>query len=170
MSEWAEQTKGNVQPHVPEPIIAVGVLQPAGVWGAVGVAQFSRLAGTIMRKAANKKSAGLGKQGEIKTQMALLAITENKLYAFNAKPTGRQWQVADPVGAWDRSDLAITTSKGTLSTKVVVDVKSTGDHYELEATTVLQMKGHSDAFLAALETFTSGPTTSGPPESSSSIS
>jgi hypothetical protein len=38
---------------------------------------------------------------------------------------------------------------------VVVDVKSTGDHYELEVTTAMQMKGHTDAFLAALETFTS---------------
>ncbi|MEX1006736.1 MAG: hypothetical protein WD271_02700 [Acidimicrobiia bacterium] len=155
MASWAEQTKENVQPHVDEPIIAVGVLQPAGIWGSIGVGQFSRIAGTIMRKAANKKSGGLGKQGEIKTQMALVAVTEGKLYAFNAKSWGRQWQVAEPIGAWDRSDLDITTTKATLSTKVVVDVKSTGDHYELEATTVLQMKGHNDAFLAALENFSS---------------
>ena len=63
----------------------------------------------------------------------------------------------DPVGAWERSDLDVTTTKGALSTKVVVDVKSTGDHYELEASTVLQMKGHNDAFLAALAKFLKAP-------------
>ena len=160
MASFAEQTKASVQQHVDEPIIAVGVLQPAGVWGSIGAGQFSRIAGTIMRKAANKKSGGLGKQGEIKTQMALVAVTEGKLYAFNAKPWGRQFKVDDAVGAWERSDLDVTTQKGALSTKVVIDVKSTSDHYELEASTILQMKGHNDAFLAALDTFLAGQGTS----------
>ena len=58
----------------------------------------------------------------------------------------------DPVHA-SRYTVVVTTQKQTVSTKVVIDVKSTGDHYELEASTILQMKGHNDAFLAALDTF-----------------
>jgi hypothetical protein len=161
MSSFADQTKASVQPHVDEPIIAVGVLQPAGTWGSIGVGSVSRIAGTLTRMASNKKSGGLGKRGEIKANMTLVAVTDGKLYAFNAKPWGRQFKVQDPVGAWERPDLDITTQKGTLATKVVIDVKSTGDHYELEASTILQMKGHNDEFLAALDTFLSRPGLSG---------
>ena len=165
---WAEQTKENVQPHVDEPIIAVGVLQPAGIWGSVGVGQISRVAGMLTRMSANKKSGGLGKVGEYKTNFALVAVTENTLHAFNAKPFGRQFKVQDTVGAWERSDLNVVTTKGTVSTKVVIDVVSTGDHYELEASTILQMKGHNDAFLAALADFLAkpGPTGSAPDDTS----
>jgi len=157
MSGFAEQTKASVQPHVDEPIIAVGVLQPAGIWGSIGVGQFSRVAGMLSRMSANKKAGGLGKVGEFKANMALVAVTEHKLHAFNAKPWGRQFKVQDPVGAWDRADLNVATTKGTVSTKVVIDVVSTGDHYELEASTILQMKGHNDAFLAALDDFLAKP-------------
>jgi len=145
----------------------VGVLQPAGVWGSIGVGQFSRIAGVLTRMSANKKAGGLGKVGEFKSNMALLAVTEDKLYAFNAKPWGRQFKVQDTVGAWDRSDLNVVTTKGTLSTKVVIDVASTGDHYELEASTILQMKGHNDAFLAALGDFLSKPGTTPTPDGTS---
>ena len=65
-----------------------------------------------------------------------IAVTEGRIYAFNAKTSGRKWVIVDAVGDWDRSDLTIVTTPGKLSTKVVVDVKSTGDHYELEATTI----------------------------------
>jgi hypothetical protein len=158
---FAEQTKENVQPHVDEPINAVGVLQPAGIWGSIGVGQISRIAGVLTRMSANKKSGGLGKVGEFKANFALVAVTEHKLHAFNAKPFGRQFKVQDTVGAWDRSDVNVVTTKGTVSTKVVIDVVSTGEHYELEASTILQMKGHNDAFLAALDDFLAqpGPTT-----------
>ena len=46
-----------------------------------------------------------GKVGEYKTNFALVAVTENTLHAFNAKPFGRQFKVQDTVGAWQRSDL-----------------------------------------------------------------
>lgn len=151
MADWIEKMKETVQPHVHEPVVAVGILQPAGTWGAFGAGQLSGIAGTLMRKAANKKAGGLAKQGAFSTKMAVLAITDGKVYAFNAKPSGRQWKILDTVGEWQRSDLDITTTKNKLSTKVVVDVKSTGDHYELEATTIMQSGGFTDAFLAALD-------------------
>jgi hypothetical protein len=160
---FAEQTKENVQPHVDEPIVAVGVLQPAGTFGSVGVGQISRIAGVLTRLSANKKSGGLSKVGEFKGNFALVAVTEHKLHAFNAKSVGRQFNVQDPVGAWDRSDLNVVTTKGTLSTKVVIDVVSTGEHYELEASMMPPLKGHNDAFLPALKAFLAQPGPTAPP-------
>jgi hypothetical protein len=160
---FAEQTKENVQPHVDESIIAVGVLQPAGTWGSVGIGQISRIAGVLTRMSANKKSGGLSKVGELKANFALVAVTDNKLHAFNAKSVGRQFKVQDPVGAWERSDVNVATTKGTLSMKVVIDVVSTGENYELEASMMPPLKGHNEAFLAALKAFLDKP---GPPASS----
>jgi hypothetical protein len=151
MTDWDEKMKETVQPHVDEPVVAVGMLQPAGTWGAFGAGQLSGLAGTIMRKAANSKAGGLAKNGAFSTKTAIVAVTQEKVYAFNGKPKGREWKVMDQVGEWDRSDLTITKTPGKLSTKVVIDVASTGDHYELEATTAMTAGNFNHAFLDALD-------------------
>ena len=36
LADMSDKMKATVQPHVPEPVIVVGVLQPAGTWGAMG--------------------------------------------------------------------------------------------------------------------------------------
>ena len=145
--DWKQKMTDLVQPSVPEQIVAVGMLQPAGTWGSFGAGQLSGLAGTLMRRAANKKAGGLAKSGAFSTKIALLAVTDARLYAFNAKPSGRSWKIVDEAGDWDRSDLTITTTPGKLSTKVVVDVQSTGDHFELEATTVMTADDFNRPFL-----------------------
>jgi hypothetical protein len=50
---------------------------------------------------------------------------------------------------WNRSDLEVETKPGELATKVVFDHTPTGEHYELEATTV-STADLSEPFLAAL--------------------
>jgi hypothetical protein len=150
MADWVQKMTDTVQPHVPEPVLSVGILQPAGTWGAMGFGQVSGLAGMIARKAANKKSGGLGKNGAFSTKAALIAITADRVYAFNAKPSGRSWKVVDEVGDWARRELQVSTIPGKLSTKVVIDIPSAEAHYELEATTVMQMDGFTDKFLAEL--------------------
>jgi hypothetical protein len=57
------------------------------------------------------------------------------------------------LATWERADLKITTNPGKLATKVVLDVISTGDHYELEATTVGDY-GLSTTFLDTLTAYT----------------
>lgn len=150
MTDWIQKMKDIVQPEVPEPVVSVGMLQPAGTWGAAGIGQLSGLAGMVMRKAATKRAGGMGKVTEFKTRIALIALSEKRLYAFNAKPKGRSWKVEGAVGDWDRSDLAIETTPGKLATKVVIDVKSTGAHFELEATTVASAGNFTGPFLAEL--------------------
>lgn len=150
MADYVEQMKAQAQEHVAEPVVAVGVLQPAGTWGAFGMGQMSGLAGMIGRKAANDRSGGLGKNGAFSTKAALLALTADRIYAFNVKPKGRAFKVVDEVGDWARSDVAVQTVKGKLSTKVVLDVTSTGAHYELEATTMMGMGNFTEVFLTEL--------------------
>ena len=125
MADYVQQRKETAQPHVPEPVLAVGILQPAGTWGAMGVGQMSGLAGMI-------------------------ALTTDRLYAFNVKPKGRSFKIVDAVGDWDRRDVKVATTPGKLATKVIFDVESTGAHYELEATTIMSAGNFTTVFLEEL--------------------
>jgi hypothetical protein len=149
MTDWVAKMKETAQPHVTEPLVAVGMLQPAGTWGSMGLGFLSPLARMIKQRSANQKTGGMTKVGIFKTKIAMLALTNDKLYAFNASPKGRSWKVEDKVGEWSRSDVKATTSQGRLATKVILDITSTGDRYELEATTV-GSSGVNDAFLAEI--------------------
>lgn len=131
--ESIQQMKDLVQPHVPEPVIAVGVLHPAGAWGNLAVTKFSPGPGMLRRRSNDQKAA----------------VTADCVYALGATPKSRSWEVADPTDSWARADLRITTSPGNVAMTVVLDVASTGDHYELEATTAGD-NGFTAAFLAEL--------------------
>jgi hypothetical protein len=150
MTDWVQKMKDTVQPHVPEPVLAVGMLQPAGTWGASGLGMLSPLAGMIKQKKANKASGGLARGANFKqVKMAVIALTDDKVYAFSGKPGGRGWKIKEQLAEWNRKDLKIGTEPGKMATKVIIDVSSTGDHYELEATTFAD-RGFTDAFLTEL--------------------
>ena len=151
MVDLGEKMIETVQPHVAEPVIAVGVLQPAGTWGAMGGDQLSGLVGSLMRRNANKRSSGLAKNSAFRTKVALVAVTASRVYAFNAKGWGPQCKIVDEVGDWDRSDLSITTTQGKMSTKFVIDVVSSGDHFELETNALMGMGGFTTKFADALD-------------------
>lgn len=148
-TDWVEKVNSTAQEHVPEPVVAAGILQPAGTWGAFGVEQLSPAAAMFKRRKVNKDAGGLAKSSWKGTKTALLALTADKLYAFSVKQKGRNWKVQQPLGEWDRSDLKVETAPGKLATKVVFDVVSSGEHYELEATTI-GSSGINDALLAAI--------------------
>jgi hypothetical protein len=83
------------------------------------------------------------------THTGLFALTQDKLYAFDAKPAGSKWRVGEQVVVWERKDLTVETRAGKLATKVVIDVVPTGERYELEVTTAAK-HNDIDAFLAEL--------------------
>jgi hypothetical protein len=148
-TDWVAKLNATAQEQVPDPVLAVGLLQPAGTWGSFGLGRLSPLAGMIKQRSANKKAGGLAKSGGFKTKQAMIVLTGDKMYAFNAAQKGYSWKVQEQVGAWNRDDVKVTTESGKLSTKVVLDVGSTGEHFELEATTA-GAKGFHDAFFTEL--------------------
>jgi hypothetical protein len=150
MTDWPQKMKDTFQPEVPEPIQAVGILQPAGTWGSFGLARISPLAGMLKAKSSTDKAGGLATAGMFRgTKMCGFVLTADKAYAFRIKPKGMNWKVQEQLGAWDRKDLRFTVTEKRITSKIDVDVASTGDHFELEATTV-GAQGIHDAFFAEL--------------------
>lgn len=149
-TDWLEKVNSAAQEHVSEQVQAAGILQPAGTMGTFGLSQLSPAAAMFKARKANKGAGGLGKTSAlVGTKTVLLALTADKLYAFAVKQKRSGWKVQEQKGVWDRSDLKIETEPGRISTKVVFDVASTGEHYELEANTV-STAAFNKPFLAAL--------------------
>jgi hypothetical protein len=148
-TDWVAKVNETAQEQVPEPVVASGILQPAGTWGSFGLDQVSGVAAMFKRRKVNKDAGGLARTSWKGTKTVLLAVTGEKLYAFAVKQKGRNWKVEGQIGVWNRSDLDVETTPGKLATKVVFDVQPTGEHYELEATTV-GSAGFNDPFLAAI--------------------
>ena len=145
-TEWVDEARATVQAQIPEPIVAVGFLQPAGSWRSFGVGRLSPMSGTMMQGRANKKAGGLAKAGGFKPKVAMLAVTADDIHVFSAAPKGRAVKVGDELASWRRDDLTLTTEPGRVSTKVTIDVGSTGERFELEATMI--GGGFNDELLA----------------------
>ncbi len=148
--DYVQQMKDLAQAHVAEPVSVVGLLQPHGSMGSIGLHYASPLAAMLKRRAGNKKAGGLAANKSFTTKAAMIVFAGDKVYAFNASPKSRGWKVGDKVGEWQRSDVRFSTERGTMTVKVIVDVTSTSEHYELEAVTAMGGSKFHDPFLDAI--------------------
>jgi hypothetical protein len=83
--------------------------------------------------------------------MAVVAVTEERVYAFNAKGWAAQTKIADKVGAWSHEELEVTVTPGKMSTQFVIVVTETGDRYELETNALMAVGGFTQDFVKALQ-------------------
>jgi hypothetical protein len=149
-TDWVEKVNTTAQEHVPEPVEAAGILQPAGTMGTFGLSQVSGVAAMFKARKSNQAAGGLGRTAVMgSTKTVLLALTADKMYAFAVKHRGKGWKVQDQLAVWGRSDLKFEATPGRIAARVVFDVLSNGDHHELEATTA-GGSGVNEPFLAAI--------------------
>jgi hypothetical protein len=109
-TDWVAKVNETAQEQVPEPVVASGILQPAGTWGSFGLDQVSGVAAMFKRRKVNKDAGGLARTSWKGTKTVLLAVTGEKLYAFAVKQKGRNWKVEGQLGVWNRSDLDVETT------------------------------------------------------------
>jgi hypothetical protein len=131
--DWRQVLRDSAQQHIAEPVIAAGLLAPAGAAGSFGLGKISPVAAMGQNTRANERSGGLGHTGVFILRSALIAVTAHKVYGFNAKPKGRKgWQVVDQVGEWDRSDVSVSLETKRMTRAVTLEITSTGERFELE--------------------------------------
>jgi hypothetical protein len=150
MMDSVESIRAKVQAQVPEPVLASGMVQPAGTWGAAGLTSLTPAGGLARQRSANKNAGSLSTRGAMfKTnRQTLLALTADKLYAFETKFGWGGMKLLSTLAVWDRADLTVQTQPGKISTRIIID-HTNGEHYELEATTVAS-RGLNDPLLAEL--------------------
>jgi hypothetical protein len=154
MIQGPEEIQAIVQEQVPEPLLAVGMVQPAGTWGAAGLSQLSGIAGMFHQKSANQKAGDLTnrgaffRSGKSPNSQTIVGLTADTLYAFEAKYGWGGMKLKGQLAAWPRKDLTVRLEPGKMSVRVIVD-HTDGSRYEVEATTV-GARGYNDAFLNEL--------------------
>jgi uncharacterized protein YqcC (DUF446 family) len=131
--EWMEPTIQAVQPWCDEPLIAAGTFQVAGGW-ASGVSNglLGSLVGTVLRRApkhVRERGGGL-------PDTVILAIGGTKVFVFPYRTKRLQLDVRAPVRVWRRDDLVARSDVRSVASKLTIDVASTGDHHELESTSM----------------------------------
>jgi hypothetical protein len=147
--EWVDDARAVVQAQLSEPIVAVGFLQPGGSWGAFGLSKLNPVAGSAAQSDANKSAGGLAKAGGFKPKVAMLAVTADTIHVYSAAPARkRSVKVGEHLVSWARDDVSVELVPGRIATKVTLDIASTGQRYELEATMI--GGGFNDALLAEL--------------------
>lgn len=122
-----------VQPWCDEPIVAAHTFQVAGGW-ASGVSQglIATLAGALFGrtpKHVRERAGGL-------PETVILALGRTKVFVFAYRVRRMDLLVEAPVRVWRRNDLMVETDVRRVASKLTIDVLSTGDHHELESTSM----------------------------------
>ena len=113
------------------------------------MSKLNPMAGTVGEADANKRAGGIAQAGGFKPKVAMLAVTADTIEVFSASPARkRSMKVGDRLASWARDDLTIALVPGRVATQVAIDVGSTGQRYELEATMI--GGGFNDALLTEL--------------------
>jgi len=108
--QWCE----TVQPKVSEPVLAVGIFNRRGAWGAVGL-QYVSQAATLWQWGRTKRRApGL-------PDKFLIAVTPTKVHAFGFRPAGTKVKVKDEYAVWDRATLSVSEGEGRVTDRLVIE-------------------------------------------------
>lgn len=135
--KWMAPTIEAVQPWCDEPVVAAGPFRAGGWVSGMGRGLIEALAGTLLRrtpKHVSERSGGL-------PDTVILALGRTKVFVL---PYARKWlrlDVGAPVRVWSRDDLMVDTDARRAAGKLTIDVLSTGDHHELESTSMTGRAG-----------------------------
>ncbi|MBV9412579.1 MAG: hypothetical protein JO148_13345 [Acidimicrobiia bacterium] len=105
-----------------EKVLAAGVFQPRGTEGSIDVGGVAGavVGGTVMSETQQVP------------RWTLIAVTQDRLHAFEAHGKGTSWSVGDPFETWERPKIAITVhGRFGVRTFTVEDIE-TGRHFEFE--------------------------------------
>ncbi len=128
--EWMAPTIAAVQPYCDETIFAAHTFQGAGGW-ASGISNGLHFGGLFSRapRHVRERTGGL-------PDTVIVAVGPTKVFVFPYKTRRMQLDVGPPVRVWSREDIFVTSDRRRVASKLTIDVESTGDHHELESTSM----------------------------------
>ena len=134
--KYRTRYKETLQAKVDSPIREVGVFSRPGGMGSVFLYKVSPAAAMIKNRAAKGKAGGL-------PQNVVLALTDDKVYVFGFKPSGRGIKVKEPLAVWDRNGVVVNVTGESALAKRLMFQLGTGETVELDSN---QMPGFASDF------------------------
>lgn len=140
--KYRQKFRETAQPHVDEPIIAIGQFQPKGSAGAAGMmAGVSGLGGMVMRSSAKKNAGGL-------PHIGLYALTATTLHVFDVKPKGFGVKIKGHAAAFPRTSFTAVRGAGAVTDQLSLQFAD-GQLISLESIS-LGASGFNDDFIVQL--------------------
>lgn len=130
--------KAVVQPYVPEPVLDVLVLQPAGAVGRQACAEQSRGLRTIFGGMSGELGGAIaehraGEQADRETlpPMTALAVTEHRCHLLPVTLAGGVWSAGPVERSFDRAEAAYDVEGRALTIQVTITVGAWRGEYEI---------------------------------------
>jgi len=126
VAEYREMVKGMAVEKVTEPVVAAALFRRGGHAAKMGISK-ARLGAIAYAGAAltsKKQAGGL-------PERVLLIATQDKLYAYKAKPKGRNWKVEEEVAVWDRAGLKVAGRPSSGLTMLDIESPTEGEKVSL---------------------------------------
>lgn len=118
--KYRQKYRETAQPHIDEPIVAVGQFQPRGSTGAAGMmAGVSGLGGMVMKRNAKKNAGGL-------PHIGLYALTSSTLHVFDVKPKGFGVKIKSHAAAIPRDSFQASRGEGAVTDQVSLQLDDGG--------------------------------------------
>jgi hypothetical protein len=117
--EWVERNRARVEEKTGAPVIAYSTFYRTGSWGQMGMAHVSPLAKSAMKFIGKRKAGGLPPH-------FILAVTEDKVYAFKYKARRNVIEVEEQVAAWDRSAIRVSAEETSLTMRLTIESPADG--------------------------------------------
>jgi hypothetical protein len=121
--EWGQKLRDLVGPHVNgEEVLSAAAFRRGGATASM-VASKAQLGGIVYAgiKMLNKKKAGG------LPERVVLAVTPDKLYAFNLGFKGRDYKIKGEAAVWDRPGLKTSTDRKSGMTALTIESPTEGE-------------------------------------------
>ena len=97
----------------------------------------------------NPKAGGLGKISVWQTKSAILCLTADKIYVYEAKQGFGGLKLKDPIYVWPRSDVTISAESKTTTAAIDISLPD-GTAFEVESMMLGEGARQLDQFLTDL--------------------
>lgn len=144
--EWRQKYRDLAAPHLNgEEAIAVAAFRRGGAAASMvaSKAQMGGIAYAGIKLFNKKKAGGL-------PERVMLALTPDKLYAFNYGFKGRNYKIKDEAAVWDRAGLKISSERKSGMTALTIESPAEGETATLVGAGV-QDDPISQELIAALQ-------------------
>jgi hypothetical protein len=119
----------------------------------IGLSKISPLASMAVTKMqgnkGNEKAGGLGKISVWQTKSALICVTADKVYVFEAKQGFGGLKLKDPIYVWPRKDVTITAEQKKTTAAIDISLPD-GTTFEVESMMLGEGPKQLDEFLSAV--------------------